>query len=160
MKTLLGALLLLIGMSATAQTSVIHLKSHHGDSDGLETSEDKFGIPAPDRFIDTIERINETCVIHYVREVHWGGSDPMYYRDTVCNHWKYQEAQYDPKKIQKMYDDKVTLIGFDKDGSRFESKGKPFYKSKKKSSNTWIILLLTSIGLGAYIFQPRLSWKK
>ncbi|MCR9172700.1 MAG: hypothetical protein NXI10_09425 [bacterium] len=160
MRTLLFVLLLLGGLSVTAQTSVIRLKSHHGNLEDLHLSEDKFGIPPPQRWVDTIERISETCVIHYVREQNWGSLDSYRYKDTVCNNWKYEEVDYDPKKIEESYPYEVTLIGFDKDGSRFESKENPYFRKRKRSSFYWLLLPLAFMGLGAYIVQPRLAWKK
>ncbi len=132
MKTVLASLIILCGLPVFAQTSVIRLKSHHGALQELPDSEDKFGIPAPDRNIDTIERINENCVIHYVQEIHWGGEPVWYYRDTVCNHWQYEEVKYNPEKIQKLYDNEITLIGFENDGSSTQSKSNPYFKKRKK----------------------------
>ena len=161
MKPILTTLLFLCGLSVFAQTSVIRLKSHHGEIKDLELSEDKFGIPPPQQWIDTIERISETCVIHYVREQIWGDEDLIRYRDTVCNYSSYREVNYDPKKIQELYSNKVTLIGFDKDRSRIESKNNPFYrKSNRNSGPFWLLLPMLFIGLGVYIFQPQLLWKK
>jgi len=157
MKTILAALIISCGLPVFAQTSVIRLKSHHGDVKELSSSEDKFGIPAPDRTVDTIERINETCVIHYVKEQQFYY---YYYKDTICNHWQYQEVNYDPKKIQKLYNQEVTLIGFEKDGSSLDSQDNKHFKKRKKSKVRWLLIPFILIGLGTYIFQPQLSWKR
>lgn len=160
MKTILATLIILCGLPIFAQTSVIRLKSHHGNVKDLSLSEDKFGIPAPDRSIDTIERINETCVIHYVKEQDWGSTNAFYFKDTICNHWQYNDVNYEPKKIQKLYDHEVTLIGFEKEGSSLKSTSNSYFKKRKKSKVRWLLLPLILIGLGTYIFQPQLSWKK
>lgn len=160
MKTILATLIILCGLPVFGQTSVIRLKSHHGDVKELSASEDKFGIPAPDRTIDTIERINETCIVHYVQELHWGATGAYYYKDTVCNHWQYSELNYDTKKIQKLYNNEITFIGFDKDGSSLKSKSNPYFKKRKRSKVRWLLIPLILIGLGAYIFQPQLIWKR
>ncbi|XOV69015.1 MAG: hypothetical protein ACFHU9_07470 [Fluviicola sp.] len=159
MKTLLAALIIFCGLPVFAQTSVIRLKSHHGDMEDLHLSQDKFGIPPPQRWIDTIERINETCVVHYIREQDWGMEGETYFKDTVCDHWHYQQTGYDPKEIEKSYGYEIIFIGFDKEGSDRKAKSNPFFNRQKKSNIRWLLLPLLILGLGAYIFQPRLSWK-
>ena len=101
--------------------------------------------------------INESCVIHYVQVKYWGEEKPLYYKDTVCDHWQYNEVKYNTKKIQDMYDNEITFIGFDDKGSKADSKKR--YKKPKKGKVRWLLIPLILIGLGAYIFQPKLSWK-
>lgn len=160
MKTLWILAFILISVASSAQTSVISIKSHHGNMSGLPDAEDKFGEIMPVPVYDSLIRISGECVVQIGEDNGFGQA----FRDTVCGHWYYHQVDYDKKKIRDYHGGNVTMIDFDKDHSDQKKEVKeqnPFFrKRQKKQSGKWLFLTLVLIGLGTYIARPALSWKK
>jgi hypothetical protein len=148
MKTLLVLLLLLGGFSINAQTSVIGVKSHHGAVAEIPNAPDKFGEMSPVPIYDTVIKINNKCVIQIGVDNGWG----VAFRDTVCDHWYYQNVNFDVKKVQEYHGRHVKLVGFDDDESNIQQKENPAFNiHTNKFSSKWLFLFIVLAGLGVYV---------
>jgi len=157
MKTILATLLLIGATTTLAQTSVIAVKSHHGDLSEIPESTDHFGEFRPMPVYDTIVKINNGCVIQIGKDNGFG----MPFKDTVCDHWYYEKVRYDIDKVQEYHGKDVILVGFSKEESNLRIKNNPFFGGMRKSGfPLWALIPITLIGLGLYIFKPKLTWKK
>lgn len=155
MKTLLATLILLSVFPVMAQTSVIGLKSHHGNMNDLAASTDHFGEIMPVPIYDTIVKINENCVIQIGEDNGFG----MAFRDTVCGHWYYNSVNYDVEKVQEYHGNQVKLIGFNEDGSSIQIKNNQFFRKRsQKQSMEWMLALVLLSGLGIYIRKTQTTY--
>lgn len=154
------ALLLCFGAFALeAQTSVISLKSQHGNSIDLRTMEDKFGLMIPPPTYDTLIRISGDCVIQIGTDYNRDLSNGKRFRDTICDHWYYQEVEFDKKTIQRYHGNSVVLIGFEKT-TNYRNENSPFFKKRTtKQSSKWLVVILLLTGFGAYLIHPKLFFK-
>lgn len=155
MKTLLTFFLLCGSFGILAQTSVIGLKSRHGNLADLPKSTDAFGefIPAP--IYDSLVKINNSCVIQIGKDNGMG----VPFRDTVCEHWYYERVGYDFQKIQEYHGDNVTLIGFNDDNGVKQNKDGHFSKKRhQKQSSKWIFVFFVLSGFGVFFVRPKRLW--
>lgn len=160
MKTVLFCLTLILGFTLNAQTSVITLKSHHGEISELPLTEDKFGIVMPSPVYDTLIRLSDDCVIQIGSQAMSYQGDGVRFRDTICEHWYYQKVAFDEEAVQEFHGGKVTLIGFEKTADSQE-KDSPFFKKRSvKQSSKELFFILVLIGLGTFLLKPMASWKK
>ncbi|GAB5418306.1 MAG: hypothetical protein Crog4KO_15900 [Crocinitomicaceae bacterium] len=160
MKTILFSFALLCGFALNAQTSVVGLKSHHGDIAELPESEDKFGMVMPSPVYDTLIRISGDCVIQLGSRAFSYRDKGVRFRDTVCEHWYYQKVDFDEKLIQEYHGGNVTMIGFEST-ENYRKKQSPYFRKRSvKQSSKELFILLVLIGLGVFLIQPKVSWKK
>lgn len=150
MKTLLIGSLLSLTFAAFGQTTVISIKSRQGDLAEIPSSTDKFGEFVPTPIYDTIIKIDDHCVI----QIGTNGWQTVRFRDTICNHWYYEQNHYDLEKVQEYHGDNVVLIGFEDDHSELPPKYRPFRHKPNRLSIGWIMVLLGLAGLGTYIGYP------
>lgn len=157
MKRILATLLLFGATTTLAQTSVIAVKSHHGDLIQIPESTDHFGEMAPMPVYDTIIKLTNNCVIQIGENNGYG----MNFRDTVCGHWYYEKVKYDVDKVQEYHGKDVILVGFNNEESNIKIEDNPFFKRIKKGGfPVWILIPIILAGLSIYIFKPKLHWKK
>ncbi len=160
MKTLLFSFALFCGFILNAQTSIVSLKSHHGEIAELPNSEDKFGIVMPSPVYDTLIRMSGDCVVQIGSRAYSYGDDGIRFRDTVCEHWYYQQVNFDEKAIQEYHGGDVTMIGFEATDN-YRKKNSPYFNKRSvKQSSKELFILLVLIGLGVFLIQPKVSWKK
>ncbi|GAB5424442.1 MAG: hypothetical protein Crog4KO_15890 [Crocinitomicaceae bacterium] len=153
MKTLLVAAFFIAANTLFAQTSVIAVKSHHGNDAEISQSVDKFGELAPVPVIDRLVKINDKCVVQIGEDNGWG----MPFRDTVCDHWYYRDVNFDADKIREYHGGKIKMVGFDDDSGSVQTKKSPFFnKRSSKQSSKWLALFLVLAGLGAYLISPKI----
>lgn len=147
MKTILSILLISVSLSTSAQTSVISVKSHQGNLNSIVDANDHFGAFEAPRVYDTIIKIDGQCVV----QLGWQNSENFRFRDTVCDHWYYQQSNYSEKKIQEYHGKKTVLIGFTKETNSSNQQDRPFGNRTQKQSLPFIFILLVLAGLSAYI---------
>lgn len=153
MKTLLVATLIFATNLLVAQTSVIGVKSHHGDRAEIPNAADNFGEMAPMPVLDSIVKLNGECVIQVGEDNGWG----MPFRDTVCDHWYYKDVNFDADKIKEYHGGKVQMIGFDDDSGSVESKKSPFFRKRTSTqSSKWLALIIVLSAFGTYLASPKL----
>jgi len=147
MKTLLSVLIFALSLSATAQTSVISVKSHQGKINSVVDASDHFGYFEPPKVFDTIIKIDAHCVV----QLGWQDSEDYRFRDTICAHWYYEEHNYSEQKIQEFHGDHTVLIGFTKETNSINQQDRPFGNRTQRQSIPFIFIFLVLAGLGAYI---------
>lgn len=164
MRLFICSLALFSLTTLSAQTSVIGLKSHHGNMAELQHSPDQFGVVPPQKKIDTIARIDSNCVIQIGTKTDWGRSNSRQFHDTVCEHWYYQQVNYDIEKIQEHHGKSVVLIGFE-DTFEIEktneadeaTESRKRKKPKKQKRPRWLFFPLILIAFGTKIPQSKKS---
>lgn len=149
MKTQILFLFFFMSYLSFGQTSVISIKSRSGDLAEIPDSPDKYGAVAPRRVYDTLIKIEGNCVV----QIGHGGWAEARFQDTVCEHWYYEQNNYDPEKINEYHGSDVVLIGFD-ERSEIDMRYRPFRRKSNKLSMKWLIILLGIAGLGTYVGLP------
>ena len=149
MKRSLGLFILLFSTVAFGQTSVISVRSHSGDLEEIPEAQDKFGEFVPTPIYDTLIKTEDDCVIQ-IGTTHYG-----HFRDTVCEHWYYDEHGLTEDAMRNYYGQSVVLIGFESKGPIINGNDSPFSGRNKQNSSKLIFILLTLTGLGTYIFSSK-----
>ena len=154
MKTILTVLLISITTAISAQTSVISTKSHSGTTEEITYAPDRYGVIEPRVQIDTLIKISDHCVVQ-LGEHRYSGR----VKDTVCNHWYYEEHNYRKLRIEEYHGKNVVLIGFDEPAG-IDASGSPVYRKMRRNSSELLVIILILSGLSAYIFLPKKSLKR
>lgn len=151
MKTIFFVLALFFTLTSFAQTSVISVKSHQGNLNSLPTAADHFGAIEKPRIYETIIKIDAHCVV----QIGWQNSESNQFRDTVCNHWYYEQHHYSEEKVKEFHGKKTVLIGFEKKTNSINQQDRPFGGRTQRQSGTFLFIVLTLLGLGTFISLPR-----
>lgn len=133
---------------ASAQTSVISTKSRSGKSYEIANAPDRYGVIEPRVQIDTLIKINDHCVVQLGQHRYRG-----HVRDTVCDHWYYEQHNYRESSIEEFHGKNVVLIGF-KEPAGFDDHGSPIYRRSRRNSTELLIIFLILSAISTYIFKP------
>lgn len=155
--------ILLVSSSIIAQTSVISTKSHSAPTKDLLGARDGFGeremyypptqmrpvIISSIMEVETIRKIDDHCVIIT------GKRNAIQQADTVCNHWYYEQHNYNKQSMLDYHGSSVILIGFPENAPIINKNDAPFSGRSSRFSLNWMFALLVVGSLGGFVLFPK-----
>jgi hypothetical protein len=150
MKFLLLTFMLATSLFGMSQTAVIAAKSHSGSINDIASTEDNFGEIAPPPKIDTVIYVDKHRIIEI--GTRWGS---MRFRDTIVDHYYFQQNGMSKEILQQYYRQGVKFIGFDFETSNESENDRSFFFSGRQNRNglNWLILII-ALGFAGYIITP------
>jgi len=152
MKKIILTISVLIGMSLSAQTNIISLRSHAGSMNNISAETDNFGeMYRPRTIVDTVTFIKKGVVIesrHFTDDIYSNQKETFHQSTDTLYGQEYTKIL--TPSLKSRYSKNVIFIGFEEQNKS----AAPFFKNIHQNGiSLFAFLLFASVGMGSLLFR-------